>query len=69
MSTAEIIEKFERLSPLAQSLIEEEIQKLLEHEKTAAMDKPRAKFGELKGFVKYIADDFDAPLGEFKDYM
>lgn len=25
--------------------------------------------GGLKGFVKYMADDFDAPLEDFKDYM
>lgn len=27
------------------------------------------KAGGLKGFVKYMADDFDAPLEDFKDYM
>ncbi|MBC7398780.1 MAG: DUF2281 domain-containing protein [Mucilaginibacter sp.] len=33
--------------------------------------KPKLKreFGGLKGFVTYIADDFDAPLEDFKDYM
>jgi hypothetical protein len=31
--------------------------------------KSKREFGSLKGFVKYIADDFDAPLEEFKDYM
>jgi len=32
--------------------------------------KPKLKreFGGLKGFVKYMADDFDAPLDDFKDY-
>ncbi len=30
--------------------------------------KPR-KFGSMKGLVKYIADDFDASLEDFKDYM
>jgi hypothetical protein len=34
-------------------------------------EKPKLKreFGGLKGFVKYMADDFDAPLEDFKDYM
>jgi prevent-host-death family protein len=27
------------------------------------------KLGSLRGTVKYIAPDFDAPLDEFKDYM
>jgi hypothetical protein len=31
--------------------------------------KPRAGFGSMKGLIKYMADDFDAPLDEFKDYM
>jgi hypothetical protein len=30
--------------------------------------KPR-KFGSMKGLVVHIADDFDAPLEDFKDYM
>ena len=68
MSTAEFIEKFEKLSPTGQTLIEKEIEKLYEQEHIEISDKPRAKFGGLKGFVKYIADDFDAPLEEFKDY-
>jgi hypothetical protein len=40
----------------------------------AGTDKPPQKklkreFGSLKGFITYIADDFDAPLEDFKDYM
>jgi hypothetical protein len=31
--------------------------------------KSRAGFGSMKGLIKYMADDFDAPLDEFKDYM
>ena len=27
------------------------------------------KFGSGKAYIKYIADDFDAPLDELKDYM
>ena len=26
-------------------------------------------YGSMKGLIKYIADDFDAPLEDFKDYM
>lgn len=34
-------------------------------------EKPKLQreFGGLKGLVTYIADDFDAPLEDFKDYM
>lgn len=29
----------------------------------------KRKLGSLRGLVKSIADDFDAPLDDFKDYM
>jgi len=72
MNSALLIEKFEKLSPDAQSQIEKSIQALLEKESqnsTVKNAKPRGQFGDLKGFVKYIADDFDATPEEFKDYM
>ena len=31
-------------------------------------DQPRRQSGTLKGTVLYMADDFDAPLDEFKEY-
>jgi hypothetical protein len=31
--------------------------------------KKRMQFGALKGFVKYIADDFDESLEDFKEHM
>ena len=34
----------------------------------APENEPR-QFGTLKGLVTYIADDFDAPLDDFKEYM
>jgi hypothetical protein len=27
------------------------------------------RFGSAKGLVTFMADDFDAPLDDFKDYM
>lgn len=30
---------------------------------------PERKLGTLKGTVRYIAPDFDAPLEDFKEYM
>ena len=32
-------------------------------------NKPRPLFGGGKNDIAYMADDFDAPLDEFKDYM
>ena len=32
-------------------------------------EKPRRKAGSAKGLITYIADDFDAPLEDFKEYM
>jgi prevent-host-death family protein len=29
----------------------------------------KRQLGSLRGLVKSIADDFDAPLDDFKDYM
>jgi hypothetical protein len=29
----------------------------------------KRQFGSMKGLVEYIADDFDAPLEDFKEYM
>jgi prevent-host-death family protein len=29
----------------------------------------KRKLGSLRGLVKSIAEDFDAPLDDFKDYM
>jgi antitoxin (DNA-binding transcriptional repressor) of toxin-antitoxin stability system len=30
---------------------------------------PRRQLGTLKGTVRYMAPDFDAPLEDFKEYM
>ena len=36
----------------------------------AAPDKPvRSGYGNAKDLLIYMADDFDAPLEDFKDYM
>lgn len=31
--------------------------------------KSKRKIGGFKGSLKYMADDFDAPLDDFKEYM
>jgi hypothetical protein len=39
--------------------------------RTSTNDLPHLpnKFGAGKAYITYIADDFDAPLDELKDYM
>jgi hypothetical protein len=40
--------------------------------KVQKLEKPKRKerkFGSMKGLVVNIADDFDAPLEDFKEYM
>ena len=32
-------------------------------------EKPRPVFGSAKGVILYMADDFDAPLEDFEEYM
>ena len=34
-----------------------------------AAEKPQRRIGGAKGFILYMADDFDAPLEEFAEYM
>jgi hypothetical protein len=34
----------------------------------AIAERPRRQLGTLKGSVRYIAEDFDAALDEFKEY-
>lgn len=36
---------------------------------TKSPKKKKRQAGTLKGFLVYMADDFNAPLEDFKDYM
>ncbi len=46
------------------------IQKVLELDNVLPNDQVQErKFGTLKGLITYMADDFDAPLDDFKEYM
>ena len=45
-----------------------EIDKELTKKKQKSIKKER-EFGCMKGVVAYMADDFNAPLDDFKDYM
>jgi len=43
--------------------------KLIELERKGQTDLPKRRFGSMKGLVVEIADDFDAPLEDFEEYM
>ncbi len=46
----------------------EKLIKLSKHPKNGGEKKP-LQFGCMKGLVTYIAEDFDAPLDDFEEYM
>ena len=59
----------EILEPKAKKLLADlESLKLIKMRKAEKVKKSR-KFGGMKGLVVHIANDFDAPLEDFKDYM
>jgi hypothetical protein len=61
--TIEIIE------PKAKKILEDlEDLDLIKVQKNGKKKKER-KFGSMKGLVVNIADDFDAPLKDFEEYM
>ncbi len=66
------------METLTVTILEPKAKKLLEDLanlnliKVQAIEKPKRKprkFGSMKGLVVHIADDFDAPLEDFEDYM
>ena len=62
--TIEIIE------PKAKKLLEDLAKlNLIKVRKAGESKGKQRKFGSMKGLVKTIADDFDAPLEDFKEYM
>jgi hypothetical protein len=72
MKTTELVELIDNLSADKKKVVEDLVAALIsdsEEGNFVSVKKPKMKFGELKGFVTYIADDFDEPLEDFKDYM
>ncbi|HEX8265706.1 MAG TPA: DUF2281 domain-containing protein [Pyrinomonadaceae bacterium] len=60
----------EILEPKAKVLLDDLANlNLIRVEKNEKPKRKDRKFGSMKGLVKHIADDFDAPLKDFKDYM
>ncbi len=62
--TIEIIE------PKAKKILEDLADMdLIKVQKNGKRKKKERKFGSMKGLVVDMADDFDAPLEDFEDYM
>ncbi len=60
----------EILEPKAEKLLDDLVNlNLIKLQKIEKPKKKNRKFGSMKGLVVHIADDFDAPLEDFKDYM
>jgi hypothetical protein len=62
----------EIVDPKAEAMLDEmeskKLIKLSKREKNGGEKKPLQR-GCMKGLVLYMADDFDAPLDDFEDYM
>jgi len=74
MSTTELIDlipadKKKQVESLVFELTNGESKSNLTTTNLESGKKQPMKFGDLKGFVKYISNDFDEPLDDLKDYM
>lgn len=68
--------QFNEILNLAKSLsldeerqLKSEIEKDIEAKLVLSKSKKRVGAGSLRGFVTYMAPDFDAPIADFKEYM
>jgi hypothetical protein len=68
MSLDEVVKKYQQLKPEAQKEIDLLLEKLASQEDKATAQTPISLLGILKGKIT-MADDFDEPLDDFKDYM
>lgn len=60
----------EILEPKAKKLLDDlESLNLIKVQKNTSSKKKERNIGSMKGLVINIADDFDAPLNDFKEYM
>ncbi len=58
------------LDPKAKRLLRDlEDLKLIEIDRKDNGQRVQRRFGAMQGFVTHMAEDFDAPLEDFKDYM
>ncbi len=68
MSVATLEKKLAQLPEEKQKEVQDFIDFLLSQGKTEMKETQKPMFGALKGKIR-IADDFDEPLEDFKDYM
>ncbi|HEY0764052.1 MAG TPA: DUF2281 domain-containing protein [Pyrinomonadaceae bacterium] len=61
-----IIEEVKSLTPEDRRLL---LERLEQDEGVSTPETPARRAGTLKGTVKYMAPDFDAPLDDFEEYM
>jgi len=58
------------LEPKAKKLLDDLANlNLIKLQEVKKPKKKERKFGSMKGLVKHISHDFDAPLEDFKNYM
>ena len=71
MSTRELIEKIENAPADVQKEVSNFLEFLLSKDRNqeAKTETIVRKAGFGKGLITYMADDFDAPLDDLKDYM
>ena len=67
MPTLELTD--EQVTTLLQQLPDAQKRRVMGHLSHPAPQKPQPKFGSAKDDILAIADDFDAPLDDFKEYM
>jgi hypothetical protein len=68
MSTADLFVKIESLPAELRKEAEAFIDALLKRSRKEKPERKRIPFGKFKGKV-HMAEDFDAPLDDLKDYM
>jgi uncharacterized protein DUF2281 len=59
----------EQVITLLEQLPEEQRQRVLARLAQATRPRSRRRFGSAKDSILFMADDFDAPLEDFKEYM
>jgi len=59
----------EQAIALLEQLPEEQRERVITRFSQQARPRRRRQFGAAKADILYIAEDFDAPLDEFKEYM
>lgn len=69
MAQSQLLEKIKKIPPAYQQEVEDFIDFILQKKHSSTRSKTtQRKVGLLKGKLQ-MADDFDAPLEDFKDYM